>query len=314
MNNNGKYSSFTPDQIITPTYQKLCEQLLGMVKDKKNKEKCRQILYEGGYDSFSVNSGMTKNDPFIEREKRARFAYLLASNPETFEIMAKNNVNLFHGTNANALPQIIQYGMKSGEALSKMGITVSTGEEWSREWAGKQRNFVSFTDDLATAMYYASMQPSSNNSQKSSFGMLIGISSDDAQKMETAYIRYSNLIETGIVDSVPLDSIKVIAVPKSQVKFVRKLVPDDRIAVTSIDINNNFLKFIGDLANVSYEDSRKRLFEEIKPYIPNTTFDINAVRILSGERKQSGIQSAFRRFQEKITNRGKNNEQDSRDK
>ena len=314
MNNNGKYSVFTPDQIITPNYQRLCDQLLGMVKDKKVRKRCSKILYEGGYDDFSVNSGMTKNNPFIEREKRVRFAYLLASNPEMFEIMAKNNVNLFHGTNANALPQIIQYGMKSGYALSKMGITVSTGEEWSREWAGEQRNFVSFTDDLATAMYYASMQPSSNKSQISSFGILIGISSDDAKNMETAYLQYSNLIETGIVDSVPLEYIKVIAVPKSQVKFVRKLIADNRIAVTSIDINNNFYKFIGDLANVKYEESRQRLFEEIKPFIPNTTFDINAVKILSGERKISGIQSIYRKIQEKIISRGKDNERDSRDK
>ena len=309
---NSKYSYFTSNQIITPNYQKLCTQILDMIKDKKIREKCSKILYEGGYDSFSVNSGMTKNDPFIEREKRAQFAYLLASNPKMFEIMAKNNVNLFHGTNANALPQILQYGMKSGEALSKMGLTVSTGEEWSRKWAGKQRNFISFTDELSTAMYYSSIQPSSDKTSISSFGVLIGISSDDAKKMETTYIQGTNLIETGIVDSVPLEKIRIIAVPKNQVKFVRKLINDDRIAVTSVDANCEFYNFIGKLANVEY--NRERLFEEIKPFVPNTTFDINAVRILSGARKQSGIQNVFRRFQEKFTNRGKNNEQDSRDK
>jgi len=52
-----------------------------------------------------------KNNPHLERKKRVAFAYLLATNPETFEMIDKNNINLFHGTNANALPNILKYGL-----------------------------------------------------------------------------------------------------------------------------------------------------------------------------------------------------------
>jgi len=78
---------------------------------KKSKKKWNGILYEGGYDNFSASSGIMKNNPHLERKKRVAFAYLLATNPETFEMIDKNNINLFHGTNANALPNILKYGL-----------------------------------------------------------------------------------------------------------------------------------------------------------------------------------------------------------
>lgn len=53
-------------------------------------------------------------------------AYVLATYPETFEVLSENNIDLFHGTNINALPDILKYGMNSLQELSNKGITVST--------------------------------------------------------------------------------------------------------------------------------------------------------------------------------------------
>jgi len=80
-----------------------------MAKNDKVKEQMEAILYEGGYGNFSVNTGLTKNNEFIERKKRIGYAYILATNSETLDILARNNINLFHGTNANALPNILKY-------------------------------------------------------------------------------------------------------------------------------------------------------------------------------------------------------------
>lgn len=107
-------------------YDQLCNQFLEMTKDNNIKEKIQSILYKGGYKDFSVNTGLTKNNQFIEIKKRIGYAYLLATNPETFDILNKNDINLFHGTNANALPNILKYGMQSVDKQVNAGLNVST--------------------------------------------------------------------------------------------------------------------------------------------------------------------------------------------
>ncbi len=164
-----KYSHYhySPEQIRTERYEKLCEQLLSIAKDDKVKEKMQAVLYEGEYDDFSVNTGLTKNNPIIESRKRAAYAFLLATNPETFDMLTQNNINLFHGTNANALPSILKYGMQSVDGQSSKGIVTTTGEESSR--IGGKRSFISFTDDLDIAIDYTSLTPQKDKSTQESF-------------------------------------------------------------------------------------------------------------------------------------------------
>ena len=71
------------------------------------------ILYDGQYGNYSVDTDLTnKGSATLEMGRRASMAYILATNPETFGILSQNNINLFHGTNINALPNILNYGMK----------------------------------------------------------------------------------------------------------------------------------------------------------------------------------------------------------
>ena len=83
------------------------------------------ILYDGQYGNYSVDTDLTnQGSDTLEMGRRAAMAHVLATNPETFEILSQNNINLFHGTNINALPNILIYGMNSFDELSKKGIAV----------------------------------------------------------------------------------------------------------------------------------------------------------------------------------------------
>lgn len=236
--------------------------------------------------------------------------------PETFEIIEKNNITLFHGTNSNALLSILKYGMNSVDESSKMGITVSTGEEWTR--AGGKRKFISFTDDLDIALDYASIKPSKDESKENSFSVLIGMSSNDVKSMRT-YPVQSDLPEVGIMDNVPLEYIKLIAVPENKVEFVRKLVNNDKIAVAAIDTDEKFYYMDEVSGEINFNDEKaKELIEARKQPEQNTTFDSKAIRKLAEGRKISGILDMYRKMKEKIkekiNGRGKENETNSRDK
>lgn len=197
---------------------------------------------------------MTRNNPHIERKRRLGFAYVLATNPETFSILTKNNINLFHGTNSNALTNILKYGMQSVNELSTKGIDASTGEKWSR--IGGKRSFISFTDDIDTAMDYASLTNEENEvSQEETFGILIGLSSKCLKELKTCRID-SDIPEIGIMDNVPLEYIEFIAVPEDKVEFVQKMVNNENTKVMPISIKEKFYYVDSDFGEISF-DSKK---------------------------------------------------------
>lgn len=234
-------------------------------------------------------------------------AYLLATNPETFEIMASNNINLFHGTNANALPSILNYGMKSVDEQAGMGITTTTGEQWSRI-QGK-RSFVSFTDNIDTAIEYSALKPSSSNQKEMSFGVLIGISSEDIKQMKTCRV-HSDTPEIGIQE-VPLEYIKFIAVPKSKVKFVSKLVNLDRTIVVPIELDERFY-YIDDYEIYFDEQKANEITERRKR--TGQSFGSEQVKKLAQGRKKSEIVDLYKKIKTMFNSKGKNNENDTRDK
>lgn len=143
-------------------------------------------------------------------------------------MLVDNNINLFHGTNSNALPSILKYGMKSVDELEKSGITVSTGEEWSRP---QGRSFISFTNDPRIAENYSLM---GHSDKKKSFPVIVGISTNDLKNMRTCRV-YSDLPEIGIRDSAPLEYIKFIGVPNENLKYVKRLAKKAKIPVYAID-------------------------------------------------------------------------------
>ena len=301
-----KYSDYSPEQIKTEKYDSLCKELLNMCKDEKIKEHMEAVLYDGGYGEFSVNTGLTKNNEIIERKKRIGYSYILATNPETFDIITQNNINLFHGTNANALPNILKYGMQSVDEQSSKNIDNSTGEMWSRI-EGK-RSFISFTDDIDTALDYASISPKKDKSTQESFGVIIGISSTNLKQLKTCRV-HSDLPEVGIMNDIPLEYIKSISVPEDKVEFVRKLVGTNEIIVTPLNINERFYYVDPEFGDISFDSEKAKQLTE-KENSSKASFNFKEMLEMSKTRKVSGIRGIY----DKIKNKGKENGKYTRDK
>lgn len=216
-------------------YREVCNIFLELSIDGDMRTKLEDILFTGRYKDFVVSSNLTRGDPFKEAEKRLAVANLLINNPETFDILAANKVNMFHGTKSVNLSNISKYGLYSGKGLEELGLEILTGEKWSRI-GGKQRDFVSFTDNLDIAKSYTSL-----SSSPESFSVIIGTTETDILHAGSARIG-SDLPEIGVKNRLSLESIKVIGVPTDKVSYVKDLVNNDRVAVVAIDIveDDNF--------------------------------------------------------------------------
>ena len=166
-------------------------------------------------------------------------SYLLLTNPKMVEIMKKTGSSFFHGTNANALPSILKYGINSVDKSLENSIEVTTGEEWTRI-QGKRR-FVSVTDCLNIALDYAGINPNNKNAKESllNFGIIIGISFQNMKDIQAIGIN-SDMSEVGIIGNVPLDNIKFLSVPKDKEEFVKKLIGERDIEVIGMDLNDMF--------------------------------------------------------------------------
>ena len=267
----------------------------------KQKGKWNGILNEGGFDNFCVNGSyymqrqvLYKNNPTIEGKKRLNMAYLLLKNPKMVEAIQKNSSCFFHGTNANALPSILKYGINSVNTSRENNIVVTTGEEWSR--INGERGFVSLTDCLDSALTYANMSPNDDNSIKQllNFGVVIGTSFENMDDIRTCRVD-SNISEIGVVGNLPADHIKFLAVPDDKVEFVKKMIGEKDIDVVSMDIrdiffNNNFIE-------------KLNLLEQGKEGIENLpypTYTKNDVKSVVSERKTSKIKEIFEKLKAKM--------------
>jgi len=237
-----------------------------------------------------------------------QFAVLLANNPEGFQAIVDNNVTLFHGTNGNALPSILKYGLKSGKELENESIPVTTGEAWSRR--GSQRSFISFTDYLGTAVSYASMPPSKDSNENLSFGVLVGLSSNATSELRTFSV-VSELVELGFQDNIPLQYLEVLVVPKDKVEFVNKLINGSKIQVLSLDLDENFY-FKDSLSDFDFSMSQASKFSGT-----SQTFSPESLhKLSSNHRKLSDIYKMFGKiqkiFKEFFIGKGEKNEQNFR--
>lgn len=220
-----KYSNYNLFDINNRGYNAAVERLLIQAKNCPEEiyKKVYAILFEGGFEGFSVNSNITTPDNRDHEVcRRLNLASLLIFDPQTFDVIYRNNAILYHGTNSNALETILQHGMYSKAKALKNGLQVLSGET-----SYLPRDFISFTDKLNLALGYSTFSPSADVQDKPSFSVLIGISADDLRnpnrEISTSRIS-SDTPEIGIWHELSTKYIKFIAVPGSKVPEVRSLI------------------------------------------------------------------------------------------
>lgn len=288
---------YTKEQIISENseYLGLCKRFYDLAKSDEQKKVLEEILNEGKYGDFYFSSGLyNKDNSNVEMKRRISMADLFLRTPETFETIIQNRVNLFHGTNANALPSILKYGLNSMKKSEEMEISVTTGEEWSR--SSNPRSFVSFTDLLEVAEYYSATE----GDDKLSFEVIIGTTTDEVTSVGVAHGVSSDVVEIGVKSSMPIESIKVIMVPKDKIDYVRKLVNNDQIIITPInDFNNKFYYYDAlepyDTINIDenlFEQHKQGILEEEKTKL----FDIEEIKNVSKTRLLSKIKEQIDKF------------------
>lgn len=255
-----EYSIYSLENITEyfSDYDKICACFFELAFDDEMRNKLESVLYEGKYKDFFVCSRICNIDDLeSEVKRRVAMAYLLVRNPDTFDVLVDNNINLFHGTDVSVLPSILKYGLNSGAELEKMGINVSTGEKWSRK-GGKQRDFISFTDVLDVAEEYSCLS-SSNESDSLSFEVLIGTTANDVIKIGRCNVS-SEITEVSVKKKFPLENIRVIGVSSEKIDYVKRLVLNKDIIVVAIDdIRNKFYGIDEDLGKIYiYDDELKK--------------------------------------------------------
>ena len=299
--------NYSFESIASEEYLKLSEKLLSLAKDPETQEKMRLILYEGQCGSFKTDNKLhIRSNSFWEGQKRISYAYMLATHPETFDLLAENNIDLFHGTASNALPHILKYGLQSVNTQVKRGSYPEGVEAWSRIAGG--RDFISFTNVLNVALDYVEMNVDHPFAKHGTFGTVIGINSEALSPTKRCYVK-SDVPEVGIVDELPLENFGVILVPESKVKFVQKLIGNLNISVGACDIDDRFFNF--DKYDESiYIDEEK--FEQIqnRPKKESHIFAHHSLKELTESRKISDLFNLRKLF--KNINKGKEHE-NSRD-
>ena len=270
---------FSIEQIMeSNNYNEVCKTFLSFAKDEVTLEKLKEILYYGKSNNYHFKSKFhCRDNPQIERLRRIDMASVFIRNPETFTFFEQNNINIFHGTNANSLPGILKYGMYSYESLIKEGIPVLTGEEWSRGRINRQ--FISFTDVLDVAEDY-SFFSSKNGDENISFNVIIGVAENEMNKAKVTKI-HSDVSEIGVMQHLPLKSISCICVPEDKVEFVKKMMINCQIPVLGMRDLNRKAYYIGEWEDVQilrelyeskHENSQKFSFNETKEFFKSRSF------------------------------------------
>ena len=200
-----------------------------LVKGEEATEDLKEILYEGKYHGLIFSTDKTNpNNPGIELERRVSMAYLYIRDNKTFKELMKEEITLYHGTNANALPSILKYGINSVDESKKQGIQVTTGEKSTRPTG--TREFISLTDVLAVAEGYSTLTPEEKEPTLD-FGVVFGIPTEGIRNLPRPMFLQTSVPELGILGNIPKERIKVILTEPSNVDFVRKIVKDSNIKV-----------------------------------------------------------------------------------
>ena len=196
-------------------------------QDDNMKTELDKILKEGKTGNNGLGARfLCKDNPIIEAQRRISMAYLLVNDRDTYEYLKENHINIFHGTNANALVGIAKYGLQSVDKIIESKREVRSGEAWSRI-KGK-RSFISVTDVFDIAWNYMQIDPKS-------FSAIICTSDEKMgeDNIKTCPVS-SDVSEIGIRDELPLGTIKCVLVPKDKVDYVKVLFSDTNIQVLGL--------------------------------------------------------------------------------
>ena len=208
-------------------------------QDDNMKTELDKILKEGKIGNNGLGARfLCKDNPRIEAQRRISMAYLLVNDRDTYEYLKENHINIFHGTNANALVGIAKYGLQSVDKIIESKREVRSGEAWSRI-KGK-RSFISVTDVFDIAWNYMQIDPKS-------FSAIICTSDEKMveDNIKTCPVS-SDVSEIGIRDELPLGTIKCVLVPKDKVDYVKVLFSDTNIQVLGLsNIDTRYFWFDG---------------------------------------------------------------------
>lgn len=196
-------------------------------QDDNMKNELNKILKEGKIGNNGLGAHfLRKDNPRIEAQRRISMAYLLVNDRDTYEYLKENHINIFHGTNANALVGIAKYGLQSVDKIIESKREVRSGEAWSRI-KGK-RSFISVTDVFDIAWNYMQIDPKS-------FSAIICTSDEKMveDNIKTCPVS-SDVSEIGIRDELPLGTIKCVLVPKDKVDYAKVLFSDTNIQVLGL--------------------------------------------------------------------------------
>ncbi len=244
----------TKELLEIKNYKEICDCFLSLAPNNKTKHKLLRILFKGKYKNNTFNTKMCNEDNvIIEAYRRICLANLLINNPNTFEYICENNINLFHGTNSINLPSILNQGLISEKEAKERGINIITGEQKTEI----ERDFISFTDILDIAKNYSEIKIPNEN--ELSFSTVIGTSKEELLTTNNCEV-FSEVVEVGVMKEFPKDKIKAIFVPNNKLEIIKQILPPNNM--NFLPINNkqdNFYStdyFIDNL-EVSYEKVSK---------------------------------------------------------
>lgn len=281
----------------------------------KTKKTIHNLLYKGGYDGFSVNNRLIYPDnAFYESSRRLDFASMAINAPEMFEVIKNNNINLFHGTNSNALKDILKNGLCSEEKIVKSGKKVFTGEGI----VGRDsRDFVSLTDDIDVALKYALHKPFSDAKDKESFGIILGVSSEELEQDRKIQLKPVRSIarEIGVKDSLPIEQIKFISVPEAKIPKVQKLLKKSKITHINVVPSELLVRSVNSANQYKGGWPPKLQYSEDCLYINGTRDDIKTFNEqdligVAQTRKLFKIKELFKKVKDSIKNLGKEETRD----
>lgn len=293
------YSSYSIDQLMdNKYYSEICNRFLSLATDEETQKKLESILYKGGYGEYSFSTDLSnKDNPSIELRRRISMAYLLVNNPATFDYLVDNKINVFHGTNANALPGIIKYGVRSAKDSLKNGVEVVTGE---KSTMFHTRSFISFTDVLDIAEDYSTL-PATTDNELYSFEVVVGITKSTVEKLGHKTI-FSDVSEIGIPTTVVPEDISVLLVPSDKVDFVRKMT-NGKIKVLAVDNINEKFYFVDDFYRIYFNEEK---YQSLKNGEPKSNYELTGVKETVLSRTATSIKEHLNKFKELL--QGKDDE------
>lgn len=218
--NGETYQNDVLDEII--------EWLLELAPNEEIRDNILKLMLYGKIDNYNPMSGLQKENENFDISRRLGIAYLMINNPETFDYIRDNNIMFYHGTNSKAFEKIINSGaIKPMKVLKDEGITVESGERWSRI-PGKPRSFISFTDIIHDAEEYSTL-----HTNDEVFSVVIGITMDTVEKLPH-FRGISYLSEISVEAEIPVSEIKIVMVPTERIEYVSSILPE-HIKVLGMD-------------------------------------------------------------------------------